>query len=375
LNQLIGETTEQIRMQIADLAPEPYRAKQIADWLYRRILPGQGGGAAANLANMSDLPAGLRAQLAERFELAPMDLQQQVRDRRDGTIKIVTATRPDALQIESVLMPDDRRVSVCLSTQAGCPMACAFCATGTQGLARNLTTGEIVGQFLLLQSLSTRPITHVVFMGMGEPLLNFQSLLQSIRVLTGEIGISMRRVTVSTIGIIPAIAKLAAEELPINLAISLHAPNDELRQTIVPGHKSVTELVAAARAYFRTTGREITFEYVLLRGVNDNHKEARELADLLKSFPACTLNLIPYNPTTVAQQFERPDRERIRQFRATLETAKVRVTQRKERGEQIAAACGQLVTQSYRRAKSTQGPAMDIDADSADAPIAPGGTL
>jgi 23S rRNA (adenine2503-C2)-methyltransferase len=372
LKQLIGETTEQVQAHIADLAPESYRGKQIAEWLYRRILPGQGGGAAAQFANMSDLPVALRGQLAERFELAPMTLAHEARDRRDGTIKIVATTTPDALEIESVLMPDDKRVSVCLSTQAGCPMACAFCATGTQGLARNLTVAEIVGQLLILQSLSPRAITHAVFMGMGEPLLNLPNLLQAIRVLHGEVGLSMRHITVSTVGIVPAIEKLAAEEMPINLAISLHAPTDTLRKRIVPHHKSVKELIVAARSYFRRTGREITFEYVLLRGVNDNPEQARELADLLRTFPSCTVNLIPYNATTVAEQFQRPEGARIRLFRQVLEDAHVRVTQRKERGHEIAAACGQLVTQPYKHSVTNVALPMVVSAE-AVARVAPTG--
>ena len=352
--QLIGETTEEIKAHLESLGLPGYRGKQVAEWLYRRALPGQGGGAAADFGAMTDLPLKLRGELTERFALAPMALAQEQRDSSDGTIKIVCETRAagDGLQIESVLMPDERRVSVCLSSQAGCPMGCTFCATGTQGLARNLTVGEIIGQFLLLQELSERPITHVVFMGQGEPLLNLPAVLKAIHVLHDEIGLSMRHITVSTVGVVPAMRKLAEADLPINLALSLHAPNDALRRSIVPRHKDLSELIDVCRDYFRQTGREITFEYILLGGVNDSAAQARELAALLRRFPSCTVNLIPYNSTDVTEPFHRPAAAQIREFRSILAQAGLRVTQRKERGHEIAAACGQLVTQAYKPARS-----------------------
>ncbi len=359
MKQLIGETTESIKAEFAQLGLPAYRGKQVAEWLYRKTLLGDGGGASAKFEAMTDLPVALREQFAGAYSLAPMTLTRESRDRRDGTIKIV-ATSPDGLDIESVLMPDENRVSVCLSTQAGCPMACVFCATGTQGLARNLTAAEVIAQFLLLQSLSPRAITHVVFMGMGEPLLNLSNLLQSIKVLHDEIGISMRHITVSTVGIVPGIKKLAEVDIPINLAISLHAPNDKLRARIVPRHKSLSDLIDAAKEYFKKTGREITFEYVLLSGVNDNPEDARQLVSLLRDFPSFTVNLIPYNPTSVTEQFERPEGRRIREFRRILELSHLRVTQRKERGQEIAAACGQLVTQPYAKAtRLTELPVFD----------------
>ncbi len=348
--QLVGETTEEIKLHLKKLGLPAYRGKQVSEWLYRRTIPGQGGGANATFGAMTDLPVKLRGDLAEQFALAPMSLVQEQRDSVDGTVKIVCETRAagDNLQIESVLMPDERRVSVCLSSQAGCPMACTFCATGTQGLARNLTVGEIIGQFLLLQSLSPRPITHVVFMGQGEPLLNLPSVLKAIHILHDEIGLSMRHITVSTVGVVPAMRKLAEADLPINLALSLHAPNDTLRRSIVPRHKDLGELIDVCRDYFRQTGREITFEYILLGGVNDSATQARELVALLRGFPSYTVNLIPYNATAVTEPFQRPARARIREFRSILAQAGLRVTQRKERGHEIAAACGQLVTQAYK---------------------------
>jgi len=290
----------------------------------------------------------LRNQLAEHFLLHTLTQSTTLKDERDGTVKIATAL-PDGPHVEAVLMPDDKRVSTCLSCQAGCPMVCVFCATGTQGLGRNLTAGEIVEQFLLLQAQSERRITHVVYMGMGEPMLNYDNVLSSIRILTGEIGLSMRHITVSTVGILPGIERLAEEKLQLTLAVSLHAPSDELRARIVPVHRTYTirRLLDACRAYFDKTGRRVTFEYVLLAGVNDRPEDAREVAAILKGFPAA-LNLIPYNPTSVAERFERPDNARVADFRRIVEASGVTVTQRKERGRQIAAACGQLVTELYK---------------------------
>jgi 23S rRNA (adenine2503-C2)-methyltransferase len=234
-------------------------------------------------------------------------------------------------------------------------MACTFCATGTQGLARNLSAGEIVSQLLTLQSLCERRVTHAVFMGMGEPLLNLANTLQAIHILNDEIGIAMRHITVSTVGILPAIDKLAERKLQITLAVSLHAPTDALRAQLVPVHRTydLKQLMQTCRRYFENTGRRVTFEYVLLRGVNDNAKEAYELAHLLGSMP-CAVNLIPYNPTTVSQTYQRPQAGRIRQFRRILELSGITVTQRKERGQLIGAACGQLVTERYGAARKVR---------------------
>ena len=327
-----------------------YRGSQIAEWLYRHPLPAAGGGFQADFEAMTDLPKDVRIKLADAFSGSPLALVQQQKDMRDGTIKALAKLVDGGHPIECVLLPDEKRVSVCLSTQAGCPMACAFCATGTQGLTRNLTTAEIVSQFLLLQSLSSRRITHIVLMGMGEPLLNYDATLKAIRILNAECGIAMRHITLSTVGIVPNIDKLADENLQLTLAVSLHAPNDALRTRLVPVNKTypLERLMASCRRYAEQTGRRLTFEYVLLAGVNDEPQHARELAGLLRGTSAA-VNVIPYNPTSVAEPFDRPDTGRIIAFRRILEDAGVVVTQRKERGRQIAAACGQLVTDSERR--------------------------
>jgi len=348
---LFGLTTTEIRALLAQACGVPaYRGSQVAEWLYRRISPEAGGGFQADFEAMTDLPKDVRLKLADAFSGPPLALVQQQMDTRDGTLKALAKLVDGGHPIECVLLPDEKRVSVCLSTQAGCPMACAFCATGTQGLTRNLTTAEIVSQFLLLQSLSPRRITHIVLMGMGEPLLNYDATLKAIRILNAECGIAMRHITLSTVGIVPNIDKLADENLQLTLAVSLHAPNDALRTRLVPVNKTypLERLMASCRRYAEHTGRRLTFEYVLLAGVNDEPQYARELAGLLRGTSAA-VNVIPYNPTSVAEPFERPDTGRIIAFRRILEDAGVVVTQRKERGRQIAAACGQLVTDSERR--------------------------
>ena len=351
LDSLIGQTTEEIRAVVSEAAGLPaYRGSQVAEWLYRRSMPEMGGGFQADFARMTELPKEARLALAEQFGGPPLALTQAQTDPGDGTVKALARLTNGDHPIECVLLPDAKRVSVCLSTQAGCPMACAFCATGTQGLTRNLTAGEIVAQYLLLQSLSPRRISHIVLMGMGEPLLNYEATLKAIRIINAECGVAMRHITLSTVGIVPNIERLAEENLQLTLAVSLHAPNDTLRTRLVPVNKTypLSRLLPACRSYAAHTGRRLTFEYVLLKGVNDEPEHARELAQILKGMGAA-VNVIPYNPTTVAEAFGRPDQTRIFAFRSILEDTGIVVTQRKERGRQIAAACGQLVTEATRQ--------------------------
>jgi len=346
---LVGRNTEEIREEAIEMGLPAYRGSQVAEWLYRKLQPEMGGGFGASFASMTDLPQSVRQLFDEKFDLPTLALTRAQTDPHDGTIKALATLVGGDHPIECVLLPDDKRVSVCLSTQAGCPMACAFCATGTQGLTRNLSAGEIVAQYLLLQSLTTRRISHIVLMGMGEPLLNYDAVLKAIRILNVECGIAMRHITLSTVGIVPNIDKLAEENLQLTLAVSLHAPNDTLRTRLVPVNKTypLSRLMNSCRNYARHTGRRLTFEYVLLKGVNDEPEHARELALLIRGMGAA-VNVIPYNPTTVAEAFGRPDQGRIVAFRQVLEHAGIVVTQRKERGRQIAAACGQLVTEAAR---------------------------
>jgi 23S rRNA (adenine2503-C2)-methyltransferase len=330
---LIGQTSEELEHGMVSLGEPPYRGRQIARWIYRQ--------GATCFEHMTDLPAGLRERLAAEMQISSTSLSLQ-QPSRDGVIKCLLRLQ-DNQQIESVLLPYEERVSVCLSTQVGCAMGCQFCATAQGGYTRNLSAGEIVEQFLTLQQLAERKITHIVYMGMGEPLLNLENALKSMQLFHEEVGISMRRMTVSTVGIVPKINELAEQNLPITLAVSLHAPDDETRRSFMPVARKwdINSLLTACRNYFDRTGRRVTFEYLLLKEFNDTPDQAIQLGKLLKGFP-CLVNLIPFNYVATPRGFQRPEPERVRAFRGILEQAGINVTQRVERGHEIAAACGQL---------------------------------
>jgi len=332
INQLLGMNTPELEELVASLGEKSFRSRQIARWLYQKN--------AANIAEMSDLSADFRTRLSKAANLCRAQVVNIDR-ATDGTTKYLLQLE-DNQRIEAVLLPYEDRVSVCVSTQVGCALGCRFCATGVGGFVRNLTAGEIVDEVLTLQKETPRSISHVVYMGMGEPLLNYDNVLKSLHLLNEEVGISMRRLTLSTIGITPAIRRLAVEKLQLTLAISLHAPNDALRRQLMPivVKYPLHELIKACREYTDYTHRRITFEYLLLDGVNDSPDTARQLTSLLKGM-LCSVNLIPYN--VVAElPFRRPTKERVQAFRAILEKAGIVVTQRMERGHSVSAACGQL---------------------------------
>jgi 23S rRNA (adenine2503-C2)-methyltransferase len=300
--------------------------------------------AATTFSEMSDLPAQLREDLASRFTVGPLQVLRQ-QESADGVQKLLVHGG-DGQGFECVLLPYRSRVSCCISSQVGCALGCRFCATGLGGFDRNLTPGEIVGQYLLLQTLTTRRISHVVYMGMGEPLHNYDSVVASLRLFHEEVGISYRRLTVSTVGIVPEMHRLAEEGLPIHLAVSLHSPLDDVRSKLMPVNRRwpIAELISACRAFVASSGRKITFEYLLIDEVTDTEDQAVALAKLIKGLP-CLVNLIPFNYVDTEQGFRRPSRNRVRHFRSILEAAGVNVSQRMERGHDIAAACGQLAGQ------------------------------
>lgn len=334
MKSLIGLTTGELEAALAELCEPAYRGRQLAQWIYRR--------GAASFEEMTDLPRGLRGRLAEHFEIGiPQAAHRD--DAEDGTIKYLLSLR-DGEQIEAVYLPYPERVSVCVSSQAGCPAGCTFCATAIGGLARNLEAGEIISQILLLQrDHPERRISHVVYMGMGEPMLNYDAVMKSIRLLVDEAGLSARHITVSTVGVVPGIRRLAEESLPVTLALSLHAPDDELREKLIPTARKwkLREILDACREYYLATRRNLTFEYLLLEGLNDSPQQAREMARLLDGLPG-NVNLIPFNYVETPDGFHRPSNERIRQFRQALEEEGRVTTQRMERGHAISAACGQL---------------------------------
>ncbi len=313
---------------------KPFRARQVLRWIHQ-----QGEG---DFARMSDLAKGLREKLAATACIVAPSIVGDTA-AADGTRKWLIKV-DGANAVEAVFIPEANRGTLCVSSQAGCVLDCAFCSTGKQGFNRNLSTAEIVGQLWLAnQSVETR-ISNVVMMGMGEPLLNLDSLLPALRLMLDDnaYGLSRRRVTVSTAGVIPGMDRLR-DECPVALAVSLHAPNDELRDRLVPVNRKypLRELLAACSRYLEKAPRDfVTFEYVMLDGVNDGPAEARELAAIARRV-RCKYNLIPFNPFP-RSEFRRSEPERIRRFAEVLQHAGVTVTTRKTRGDDIAAACGQL---------------------------------
>ena len=333
---LVGMNCEEIQIALGDRPNAKLRAKQIAGNLYQR--------ANLDFQTMLDLPAALRDDLQANFLTQPLEIATH-RTSTDGVEKLLVHNGDNQV-FECVLLPYDDRVSCCISSQVGCPMGCKFCATGLGGFDRNLTAGEIVGQYLRLQTLSTRRISHVVFMGMGEPLLNLKNVMKALNLLHDEVGLSYRHLTVSTVGIVPQIYELAEARLPIHLALSLHSPLDEVRNRLMPvNHKwPVREVMQAMRDYYEATGRKITIEYLLIKDITDTPEQATELAKLIKGVPS-VVNLIPFNWVDTEQGFARPERERVRTFRGILANKGVNATERVERGHDIAAACGQLAGQ------------------------------
>jgi len=318
-----------------------YRAAQLWDWLYRRR--------ATSFESMTNLSVQMRAQLSQRACVRWPSVVER-RMAADGTRKLLIGLE-DGRRVESVLIPDERRLTLCLSTQVGCTLDCGFCLTGTMGLNRNLKAHEIVGQwFVARQELEERPLTlprrltNLVFMGMGEPLANLPALTDALGRLTDPHGIAFppRRITVSTAGLAPQIAELGRISPAVNLAVSLNATDDATRAAIMPlaARSSIEELLAACRAYPLGPRRFITFEYVLLDRVNDSDEDARRLATRLRGMRA-KVNLIPWNPFP-GTPFRRPPDERIARFQTILLASRIPTYIRKSKGQEILAACGQL---------------------------------
>ena len=323
----------------------PYHARQVYRWVFERRAEGFEG--------MSDVPKRLRDDLEGHWSTFSMTVSTH-RVAPDGTDKLLLECR-DGRRVECVLMAEQGRRTVCISTQVGCGMGCVFCASGLKGVERNLTKGEIVEQVVRLRNLLPleERLTNLVVMGMGESLANLDNLIPALDWICSPVGLGMgqRRVTISTVGLPEKMRKLAAMDRSYNLAVSLHAPTEALRDELVPINAKVglREVVDAADEYFRRSGRRVTFEYVMLRGVNDGLAEARALADLLEAKKAHA-NLIPYNPVP-GLPFERPTAEAVRRFEGVLKARGLSVSVRKTKGREIDAACGQL----RRRAEESPG--------------------
>ncbi len=318
---------------LEELPGEPaFRIKQVEDWVYRKR--------ARSVDEMTNLSKALRASLKKDFAFPTIEKIRTQESGDEETYKYLWRL-PDGKLVESVLICSGERRTMCVSSQVGCPARCAFCASGKEGLFRNLETAEIVEQALMAEAIS-----HIVFMGMGEPLLNYDSVIPAIRILNEKLGISKRRITLSTVGIIEGIERLTCEGLPINLVLSLHAPNQHIRKKIIPYARKypLPDLLDAMRAYSAKTHRDITYEYILIAGLNDQEEHARELASLLKN-DQCTVNLIPYNPVP-GLRLKKPESRAVEVFRKILDDHRINNTCRYTKGDDIAAACGQLALQN-----------------------------
>ena len=344
---LLDLSLEELEAELASWGQPAFRAKQVAQWVFKH--------GATSFEEMTNLPAPLRAQLAEAFaiDILPV-IAERTADDGSTTKVLLDLGGGDAVEAvrmdyesgdedpEAGALPD--RTTVCISTQVGCAMGCTFCATGQQGFTRNLSPAEILAQ--LLHFTRQRRVTNVVFMGMGEPLANYEATVTAIRWMVRPEGLDMRQrgITVSTVGLVRAIDRLGDEGLQIGLTISLHAPDDDLRRQLIrtAGGVTIDDLVKAARGYIAKRGRRVTFAYALLDHVNDSPEQARALAARIRGIQA-HVNLIPYNPTA-GPGLRPPSRERVRAFQRELQAHGVNATVRVERGQEIAAACGQLRT-------------------------------
>ena len=324
------------------ISEKPFRAKQIFEWLWKKN--------AAQFDEMSNLSLSLRNSLNNDFFIDHILLSDQLVSK-DGTVKCAFSIGESQV-IEGVMIPTTTRSTACISSQVGCSLACTFCATGRLKLLRNLTPGEIVDQVVYLNQMSLdnqqRPLTNIVYMGMGEPLLNYKNVLRSTEILCSidGLGISPRRITVSTAGIAKMIRKLGDDEVRFNLALSLHAANDAKRNKIMEINESnnLAELSGALQYFYEKTGSRITFEYIIFKDFNDQPEDAYELANFAKCVP-CKINIIEYNPIDDGE-FQQADSEKVRAFASILESKNMIVNIRRSRGKDIDAACGQLANKN-----------------------------
>ena len=328
-------TLEEVTEEMAALGEKSFRAKQIYDWIHVKL--------AGSFDQMSSLSKELRQKLKDNYSLTCLSITDERISRIDGTRKFLFCLE-DGNIIESVWMQYHHGNSVCISSQVGCRMGCRFCASTLDGLERNLTTAEMLDQIYRIQTLTGERVSNIVIMGSGEPLDNYDNVIRFLRMISDENGlnISQRNITLSTCGIVPNILRLAEENIQITLALSLHAPNDEVRKTLMPiaNRYSLKEILPACQTYFEKTGRRLTFEYSLVSGVNDNLDEAKALTSLLKNMHG-HVNLIPVNPIK-ERDYRQSDRKAIEAFKSYLEKNGINVTVRREMGRDINGACGQL---------------------------------
>ena len=332
---ILGYSIRQMEELFEQLGERPYRGKQLFRWLYNNRQ--------YDFGLMTDMTKEIRGRIDEAYEFRGPALERKV-ESKDGTIKFLFRL-DDGFPIETVLIPDEERQTLCLSSQSGCALGCHFCATGTMGLKRNLTVGEMIGQLLhVREDYGDAAFSNVVFMGMGEPFNNYDNLVEALRIMTNSLGlgIAAKRITVSTVGITPIISKYADSGLKANLAVSLHAATQEKREAVMPVARTyrLDALMEAIRYYTRKTGRRVTFEYILFDGFNDTMDDILAMTRLVQGIP-CKINVLAYNPVAESG-FSSPSDDKVDWFAKMLYPRTPAVTVRKSRGRDIAAACGQL---------------------------------
>ena len=335
-NNILDFTPEELRKKFVEIQVEPYRADQIFQWIYQKGV--------YDFELMTNLSVTLRDNLKKHFTIAMPPVVERQKAGEDKSVKLLLELN-DKDFVECVYMQVDDRKTVCISSQVGCKFHCAFCASGQAGFFRNLSMGEMMSQVLSARDLAPdKKITNIVFMGIGEPFDNYTELLKTVRTLNskGALHIGARKMTISTCGVVPKIEVLIKEDIQVELSVSLHGPTDTVRGAIMPVNKAfpVKTLIDACKKYIKATKRAITFEYILIKGVNASEKEARELAKLLKGM-ICKVNLIPYNPI---EEFphEAPTYDEIVRFQQILQRDGIKTTVRFSKGREIQAACGQL---------------------------------
>ena len=335
MKDILSMTGGEIEEAVIAYGEKPFRAKQIYEWLHKKKV--------LSYDRMTNVPLSLRKKLENEHTIPAPSIEREQISKIDGTRKYLLKYG-DGSMVETVLMKYRHGYSQCISSQIGCRMGCAFCASGIGGLVRNMTAGEMLAEVYTMENITGKNVSNVVVMGTGEPLDNYEELVSFIRLITDEKGRNLggRQIAVSTCGIVPNILRLAEEDLKIALALSLHAPTDDLRKTIMPVAKKygIKETVSAMRTYAKKSGRRVTFEYSLIKGVNDSDLCALELAGLIKGIPAL-VNLIPVNPVR-EKGFESPEAPRAAAFQKKLEKSGINVTIRREMGRDIDGACGQL---------------------------------
>ncbi|WP_315077144.1 23S rRNA (adenine(2503)-C(2))-methyltransferase RlmN [uncultured Clostridium sp.] len=346
MKNILDYTLEELTLWMKENNESSFRAKQIMSWIYKNI---------RNFSDMRNMPKSLIKKLEENFEIALPEIEEIYKSELDGTEKFLFKFS-DGNLIESVLMRYKHGNSICISTQVGCRMGCKFCASTIDGRIRNLTTGEILAQILVVQNHIGERISNVVLMGSGEPLDNYENVMKFLDIVSAEYGLNIgqRHITLSTCGIVPKIYELANKELSITLAISLHAFSDEKRKEIMPiaNKYSIDEILNACKYFINKTKRRITFEYSLVKDVNDSKEDAKALGKLLKGM-LCHVNLIPVNEIK-ERTFKRSSKETIQDFANILSNLGIEVTVRREMGSDINAACGQL-RRSYIKTQETRG--------------------